>query len=192
MPVRYLKPGENIIAVEVHQANGTSSDLSFDLDFYQEYQAVASSNLPLIHITTSLIIPDEPKVTALMKIIYNGPGKVNSLSDPATDYDGFIGIERRGSTSQDLSNKKPYGVELRDAQGNNLDTALLGMPREHDWILLAPYSDKTMMRDALAYILAGKMMDYAPRVRFCELYINNTYQGVYILTEKIKIGRAHV
>jgi len=192
VPVRLLKPGENVMAVEVHQANGSSSDLSFNLDFFQEFPADASSNLPLIHIRTAELIPDEPKVGGTMKIIYNGPGKINRLSDPATDYDGFIGIERRGSTSQDLSNKKPYGLELRDAQGNNLDTVLLGMPREHDWILLAPYSDKTMMRDALAYLLAGKMMAYAPRVRFCELYINNTYQGVYILTEKIKQDKGRV
>ena len=192
VPVNLLKPGENVVSVEVHQANGSSSDLSFNLEFATEVAVEASSNLPLIHIQVDGLILDEPKINGNMKIIYNGPGAVNRLSDPPTDYNGFIGIERRGSTSQDLSNKKPYGLELRDALGNNLDTALLGMPREHDWILLAPYSDKTMMRDALAYILAGKMMAYAPRVRFCELYINNTYQGVYILTEKIKQDKGRV
>ncbi|MFM7327503.1 MAG: CotH kinase family protein [Bacteroidota bacterium] len=192
VPLKLVKPGENTLAVEVHQANGSSSDLSFNLEFSTEFAAQVSSNLPLIHILADGVIPDEPKLTATMRIIYNGPGVMNRLSDPPTDYNGLIGIERRGSTSQDLSNKKPYGIELRDALGNNLDTALLGMPREHDWILLAPYSDKTMMRDALAYILAGRMMDYAPRVRFCELYINNTYQGIYILTEKIKQDKGRV
>lgn len=48
------------------------------------------------------------------------------------------------------------------------------------------------MRDALAYILAGKTMAYTPRVRFCELVINGNYQGVYVLAESIKRDSARV
>ena len=187
VPVRYLKPGANVIAAEVHQNNGTSSDVSFDLELKEPAAAaVFSSNLPLILIDVPGTIPDEPKATANMKIIYNGAGQTTRSTDPPTDYNGFIGIERRGSTSQDLSTKKPYAVELRDASGLELDTALLGMPREHDWILLAPFSDKTLVREAFIYGIGRKMMTYAPRMRFVELIINNEYQGVYLLAEKIK------
>ncbi|MCB0575455.1 MAG: hypothetical protein KDC61_12925, partial [Saprospiraceae bacterium] len=43
-----------------------------------------SSDLPIVLITTpnGAPIPDEPKITAQMKVIYNGPGQVNHLSDP--------------------------------------------------------------------------------------------------------------
>ena len=187
LPVRFLRPGANVVAVEVHQNAGSSSDISFDLQVFPGTPPVTfSTNLPLILLEVAGAIPDEPKASGRMKVIDNGPGAVNRATDPATDYDGFIGIERRGSTSQDLAEKKPYAIELRDAFGAELDTSLLGMPREHDWILLAPYSDKTLVREAFIYSLGDRIMEYAPRVRFCEVLLNGQYQGVYVLAEKIK------
>ena len=60
------------------------------------------------------------------------------------------------------------------------------MPVENDWILYAPYSDKSLMRNFLTYNLGRKMGNYSPRTVFCELIINDDYKGIYILTEKIK------
>ena len=149
-------------------------------------QTFQTSNLPILIVDCPQSIPDEPKTTATLKIIDNAPGQLNNITDPPNGYNGFIGIELRGSTSQGLSAKKPYGIETRDALGNEILVSLLGMPAESDWALIAPYSDKSLMRDALAYLLAGKIMPYAPRVRFCELVLNGAYQGVYVLAENIK------
>lgn len=147
----------------------------------------SNSNLPIVVIQTQgQEIPDEPKIDADMGIIYNGVGQRNYLSDPWLGYNGRIGIELRGSTSQDLSDKKPYALETRDAEGEDLNVSLLGMPAESDWVLLAPYSDKSLMRDVLIYNLAARIMPWAPRTRFCELVLNGQYQGVYALMEKIK------
>ena len=147
-----------------------------------------SSSLPIVIITTPNAepIPDEPKITADMAIIDNGPGQMNDVDDPPNDYDGKIGIELRGSTSQDLYPKKQFALETRDELGENNNVSLLGLPKENDWILHAPYSDKTLIRNALAYKLAGQIMPYAPRYRFCEVIVNDEYQGVYLLLEKIK------
>jgi spore coat protein CotH len=60
------------------------------------------------------------------------------------------------------------------------------MPAENDWILNAPYSDKTLMRNVLAYELSRRIGRYAPRTKLCELVLNGEYQGVYVLIEKIK------
>jgi hypothetical protein len=60
------------------------------------------------------------------------------------------------------------------------------MPEEEDWILSAPYSDKSLIRNVLTYKLGADLGWYAPRTRLCELYLNEQYQGVYVLTEKIK------
>ena len=60
------------------------------------------------------------------------------------------------------------------------------MPEEHDWILYAPYTDKTCMRNILSYDLSNKMGHYASRTKLCELVLNGEYQGIYILMEKIK------
>lgn len=151
-----------------------------------------SSNLPIISINTlGQPIYDEPKITAQMRVTDNGPGAENRVTDPANVYDGPVGIELRGSTSQSFP-KKPYGFETRDAAGMDRDVVLLGMPKESDWTLNASYNDKTLMRDGLYYILAGSIMDYAPGVRYAELLINGRYEGVYLLVEKIKRGKNRV
>ncbi len=142
-------------------------------------------NLPLLVINTNYIqIPQEPKITASLKVI-NNPSGINKPSDPATGYSGQIGIELRGASSQNFP-KKPYGFETRNADGSNNNVKLLGLPKENDWVLHGPYSDKTLMRNALAYHFANQIMDYAPKTVFCELILQNQYRGVYLLTEKIK------
>jgi len=145
-----------------------------------------SSNLPLVIINTGGVnIPDEPKITAQMGIIDNGPDNMNNQYDPYNDYDGFIGIEIRGQSSQ-MFPKKSYSLETRDENGDNLNVPLLGMPEENDWILYAPYSDKSMLRNFMTFYIGGKLDTYCSRMAFCEVIINNDYQGVYILMEKIK------
>ncbi len=149
-------------------------------------QTLTSSNLPIIVINTGgFVIPDEPKITADMGIIYNGVGVRNNVSDPFNNYSGKIGIERRGSSSQSFP-KKQYGVELRDELGNGIDASLLDRPAEEDWVLFAPYNDKSLMRDVLAYKLGRDLGRYASRTRFCEVILNGEYQGIYVLMEKVK------
>ncbi len=143
------------------------------------------SNLPIIVINTDNFIVDEPKVGGDMGIIDNGNGQRNNLTD-SYSYEGRIGIELRGQTSQFLFDKKSYGFETWDANDEDLDTTLLGLPKEEDWILYGPYSDKTMIRNALIYELSNQIGMYASRTRFCELMLNGQYQGVYVLMEKIK------
>lgn len=150
-------------------------------------QTLTESNLPIVIINTNgQTILDEPKITADMRIIWRGAGQTNRVTDTVFHYNGKIGIEMRGSTSQTISEKKPYAVELRDASGQDREVALLGMPSESDWAFIAPYSDKSLVRDALIYQLAASFMSYAPRVRFAEVVLNNSYRGVYAITENIK------
>jgi chitodextrinase len=151
-----------------------------------------SSNLPIVALDThGQSIPDEPKITADMGIIYNGPGVRNNVADPFNNYNGKIGIEIRGSSSQ-MFPKKQYAVETRDVSGNDLDVPLLGFPEESDWILSAPYTDKTMMRDALTFYLSNAIGRYASRAMYCELVLNGVYEGVYILFEKVKRDKNRV
>lgn len=151
-----------------------------------------SSNLPIVVLTTSgQIIPDAPKITADMGIIRNGTGIRNYLSDPFNNYNGKIGIEIRGSTSQQYP-KKSYGLETRDALGAKLNVSLLGMPSENDWILYGAYPDKTLMRNEITYDLFSKMQPYSPRYVYCELVINNQYMGVYTLLERVKRDKDRV
>jgi len=147
---------------------------------------LGATNLPILVITTyGQTIPDEPKINAWLGIIDNGDGETNHPNDPCNEFYGPIGIERRGATSQGFP-KKQYSFETRDDEGDDLDVSLLGLPAESDWVLHAPYSDKTLMRNVLAYRIAEALGRYAPRTIFCEVVLNGQYQGIYVLMEKIK------
>jgi hypothetical protein len=194
--------GKNTFAVQIINNGINSSDLTGIIylnakinypsilfnpvpDWFREPMATGESDLPLVVISTlGQEIPDEPKINVRMGII-NNPGGLNRPTDPFTDYNGTIGIELRGSSSL-MFDKKSYGFETRNADGTNNNVSLLGLPVENDWVLYGPYSDKSLMRNALAYYLGGQMGRWAPRTRFCELYINDDYKGVYLIVEKIK------
>ena len=77
-------------------------------------------------------------------------------------------------------------LRTRLESGENNNVPLLGMPQENDWVLHGPYSDKSLIRNVLAYHFAREMGRYAPRTRLCELFINDSYRGVYVCTEKVK------
>ncbi len=155
-------------------------------------QSNFSSELPLIYINTNgQVIQDEPKIIANMGIIWNDDGQQNKTGGEFNHFNGKIGIEIRGSSSQ-MFPKKSYGFELRDENGEGMDFPLLDLPEEEDWILYAPYSDKTLIRNVLTFTLAGQLDEYAPRCRFVELFLNNKYEGVYVLMEKIKRDKNRV
>jgi hypothetical protein len=199
-----LRNGTNVLAIQVHNVTTTSSDLSsrFWLSFGIRDNSVlfgptptwftppfifSDSNLPIVVINTNnQAIVDNPKIMADMGIIYNGPGNRNYLSDPFNEYNGKIGIEYRGSSSQWIYPKKSYGIETWDVNGNPIDSSLLGMPAESDWVLTSGYADKTLMKNEFTYWLWGEMGYYSPRGYPVEVVLNGAYQGVYFLGEKIK------
>ncbi len=125
-----------------------------------------------------------------MKIISNKSG-LNKYNDTANEYNGRIGIELRGSSSQNYP-QKPFAIETRTSGGLNNNVSLLGMPEENDWILLSHYNDKSLMRNILGYRLFEKMGNYAPRAHLVDVIINDSYQGIYLLVEKIKRDKNRV
>jgi len=144
------------------------------------------SNLPIVIIQTGgQTIIDDEKVTCDMGIIWNGDGVRNYMTDLPNNYNGKIGIEIRGSTSQQYP-KKSYGLETRDSAGNKFNVPLLGLPQENDWILYGAYPDKTLMRNEITFHLFSKMQPWSPRFVYCELVIDGKYKGVYSLIERVK------
>ena len=191
-----LIQGKNTIAVEIHQESSTSSDISFDLSLgpFQRNLDFESSSLPLIFIKTdnNSFIPDEPKVGATMQIVFNEDGSENRVDATEFHFDGRIGIELRGQSSLALFPKKGYGIETWDEMDDDKNVGLLGFPEESDWVIHSPYSDKSLLRNVLSYHLGGQIMTYAPRVKLCELIINEQYLGVVVFTEKIKRDKNRV
>lgn len=104
-------------------------------------------------------------------------------------------IKGRGNTTWNHTDylKKPYRLKLAKP-----GMSLMGMPAARNWALLANYSDKTGLRNAVAFCLGRQMnLRYANRSQFVELFLNGNYQGVYQLTEhkevapdRVEIGEA--
>ena len=156
-------------------------------------QIESGSPLPILVVDAfGQDVPDEPKIDADIFIYYDSTATLNFISEEYLHYDGFSGIEKRGQSSLMLFPKNGYGIETRNEDGSNNNVSIFGWPKENDWVLHGPYSDKTLIRNALAYKLAGQVMAYAPRTQFCELIVNGSYEGVYLFTEKIKRDNGRV
>jgi hypothetical protein len=155
-------------------------------NFSYTQDTLTLSNLPIVSIfTNGNVINPDSGIIAEMGIIYNGTGEINHIDDDFNDYFGRIRIKYRGSTSLTFP-KKSYTLETQDSLGQNLNVSLIDMPSENDWVLHGPFSDKSLMRNVVIYELAQKMGWYAPRTKYCELLLDSSYQGIYVLTEKIK------
>ena len=155
-------------------------------------QILTNSNLPIVVLNTNNVtIPNTPKIPATMGIIWNQDDQNNSVTDSFNEYYGQIGIERRGSSSNSFP-AKSYSIETRSPLDSNHNVNIFQMPKDNDWILYAPYNDKSLIRNVLTYHLGNKLGHWSPRTQFCELILNGDYMGVYVFMEKIKINPGRV
>jgi hypothetical protein len=70
---------------------------------------------------------------------------------------------------------------------------MLGMPSAKNWVLLANYNDKTLMRTKIAFELARRIKsDFAPQSRFVEVVLNGDFIGNYLLTSQVEINESRV
>tara|TARA_B110000046_G_C12993564_1_gene398966 strand:+ start:581 stop:1783 length:1203 start_codon:yes stop_codon:yes gene_type:complete len=91
-----------------------------------------------------------------------------------------MGLRGRGNTTWSFP-KKPFQIRFEEA------IEVLGMPGARKWILLAHYTDKSLLRTELALELSrNSFMDWTSDGEFIELYVNAEYLGVYQLVEKIE------
>ena len=145
------------------------------------------SELPLINITTDGPIVNSPAVHGMISVA-DADGNVIEM---------HAGLKIRGTSSQQYE-KKSYRVELwADATGATMaDTTFLGMRSDDDWNLEAMWSQPLRLRDKVANELWMEMYtlpysesepDALPGIRmeYADLFINDEYQGIYALTERM-------
>jgi hypothetical protein len=205
----FLFQGTNVICVEVHNQTATGADLSarpflsvginntsYDYNstptWFIPPVELTNSSLPIVVVNTNNIpIPDSPKIDGFMGIIDNGPGQLNYVTNPFNEFYGQIAIERRGSSSGTFP-AKSYGLETRGPDSVNYNASIFDWPSDNDWILYAPYTDKSLIRNVLTFKLGNETGHYAPRTKLCELILNDEYQGVYVFMERIKVNPGRV
>ena len=100
-----------------------------------------------------------------------------------------MGVRLRGNSTLE-GDKKPFRIKFDKKQ------SLFGLPKAKSWVLLANYFDKSNVRNYLAYLLANKLdnLYFQPSSIFVDVYFNNQYQGLYMLTEQMeeKEGRVDI
>ena len=174
-------PGDTVDSEAPPATGDSAAEQVGDLVFHE---------IPILMIDTAgQEIPDDEKIDAHMVVVSDHDGSLEDLETAGRTWDGPIGIELHGSSSSSYE-KTGYRVETRNEVGADLDYPLLGLPSESDWVLHGPYSDKTLLRNALAYTVGAQVAEgtgeYQPRIAFCELFLNADYRGIYLLVERVK------
>lgn len=152
---------------------------SYDIIF------MTSSKLPTIYINT----PDG----GLDRIHADKSHKESGCTMLAVDENGKVDynstldyMKGRGNTTWERD-KKPYNIKL------DTKSKLFGMSKAKKWCLLAHSLDNTYMRNNVAYSVAAKLdLAWTPDCRSVDLYVNGEYKGVYLLCEKVEIGKNRV
>lgn len=135
--------------------------------------------LPVLDLKTDNAAPIVSKETYLK-------GSFSLSSEGAAAVEGTLEVRGRGNSTWSWV-KKPYRLKLTNS------TSLLGMPKGKNWVLLANYADKTLLRNDVVFMFGRAMgMEYTPRSQYVELKLNGVYQGVYQLTEHIRVDKDRV
>lgn len=137
--------------------------------------------LPKIYIHTennAEILDKENYVNSTVRI--EDPSKIYTDGTP---FESTAGIRGRGNSTWDMP-KKPYKIKLDKAAN------LLGINSDDkDWALLANYSDKSLLRNIVAFKISEIVgMRWTPKSVSAEVYLNDKYLGVYTLTDHKEVS----
>ena len=142
------------------------------------------TTIPIVQLQYSALSKDTFS-NASFSIIENG------------DTMSFSALVRHRGASSTIYQKKSYAIKLLDDNGQKLDTSLMGMRSDNYWILDAMAVDKARMRNRVAMDLwldfstKPYYYDTEPKMcngyngKFVEVYVNNNYNGIYCLMERV-------
>ena len=140
--------------------------------------------IPTVHISTEggkTIDSKEDYVKASFR--FEDPSRFYS-DEETVEVTGKI--RGRGNSTWGMP-KKPYRIKL-DEKGD-----LFGSPGDKDWILLANYSDKTLLRNIMAMEISRVCgMAWTPRMLSVDVYLNQEYIGVYTFCDHKEVAKDRV
>ena len=95
-------------------------------------------------------------------------------------------IKLRGNSTLWVD-KKSYKLKFSEKEN------IMNMGSDKEWALLANYFDPTHLRNYYAYKMAIAVgLEYSIDLEFVEVYLNEEYQGLYLLTETVKTAKERV
>lgn len=161
-----------------------------------------SSKLPIVNITTNgQTIPGKPnkdeKIETIPNVTIQATMQIFEKEDTLhtlqqkPDLESSIQIRVRGNSSRHFD-KTGYLFKFLDNKGLEEEHKVMGMDKADTWVLHAPFLDKTLMRNYMWYNLSNQIMDWAPDVRYCEVFLDGKYTGLYVMEEQISVGKGRV
>ncbi len=157
-PVRY----------RFHSSDGQFKDVEFSLKQEQ------CSGLPVVSLVSEKMISDRYTwVPVTFKVAVPAGGTAN--------FWGSINARYLNDNSI-YQEKKSFELEFEDR------TSVMDMGGSTHWNLVSNASDKTYLRNMLAGRI-GDVLDMSlnPSMRYCELYLNSEYMGLYLLSETVEM-----
>ena len=127
----------------------------------------------------------ENRITAYFSIT-DGQSGNNKLNNQESVKSKSL-IRYRGNSSR-FFDKKSYSINLINEDGSENKQELAGMAKHDEWVLNGPFLDRSLLRNYLCLNISGEIMEYSPNVRYCELFVDGKYQGLYLLMESISRG----
>lgn len=136
-----------------------------------------------------------------MEVFDTKNGRSSLLNPPDLVTQGYF--HRRGQATF-YNPKANLRVETENAYGDDLNVELLGLPSESDWVFYGiDEFDKVLMHNPLTLDLYREMGHYSSHTRYLEVFLKDDsgqpgpitsadYNGLYVLEEKIKIGKNRV
>ena len=174
--VRYVSPNDvrcNLAELEFYGYEDEGDDSKL-------YQL---TNLPTVVINTegSLeIVSKEEELSSTVYII--SEEGTNLLATTET------GVRGRGNASWDQFPKKPYRLKFKSKQSP------LGAPASaKKWTLISNYSDKSLMRNILAFEASRRIgQAYTPYCHPVDVIVNGEYRGCYQLCDQVEAAEGRV
>ena len=112
------------------------------------------------------------------------PAKLQIWGENAPESEVMgLTIRGRGNSTWWLP-KKPYTITFNEKQ------SFLGMAEAKEWVLLANYLDRTLIRNAVAFEIAQKTnLEWTPSGKFAEVFLNGKFLGNYFICEKVQTNK---
>ena len=139
------------------------------------------TNLPTVYINT------ENNTSISSKEDYVDASVIVKSADLSEELTKTAKIRGRGNSTWGMP-KKPYRLKFDEkTQFLNLNA------EEKDWVLLANYADKTLIRNAVAFKISELVnLEFTPAARFVDVVLNGTKLGSYMVTDQIEVGKRRV
>ncbi|MFD0765704.1 CotH kinase family protein [Mucilaginibacter lutimaris] len=139
------------------------------------------TGIPILYLTTAApVVSKDNYVTGSVTVDANNRFEQEKTTIP-------LKIKGRGNSTWSNFPKKPYRLKFDNK------AAMLGMPAAKNWVLLANYDDKTLLRNRIALEFARRIgSDFASESRFVEVVMNGVTLGNYLLTSQVEVNENRV